>query len=197
MLLYSPPYIEMVVQGLLRFSFHRTILGRLVSFPIQTKLDVVTYYYPFLQHKGTMFYTHVALYSQQKPMSRPDYDYDVNSALFLKTNNQTRPSYSGWSSPLFISTADFFLPASSFPFISFVQHFLGDYKFIQSVSCFATFSSNCCRRRDINKDLLISSVCLLFNVRFVAVDLSLSPTTFSLFVCNALIPSACIFFSVR
>lgn len=47
MLLYSPPYIEMVVQGLLRFSFHRTILGRLVSFPIQTKLDVVTYYYPF------------------------------------------------------------------------------------------------------------------------------------------------------
>ena len=78
-----------------------------------------------------------------------------------------------------------------------VQHFLGDYKFIESVSCFATFSSNCCRRRDINKDLLISSACLLFNVRFVAVDLSLSLTTFALFVCNALIPSACIFFSVR
>ena len=39
-MLYSLPYIEMVVQGLFRFAFHRMIWDCLVHFPIQMKLDV-------------------------------------------------------------------------------------------------------------------------------------------------------------
>ena len=47
-MLYSPPYIKMVVQGLFRFAFQGLIWASLVHFPIQTKLDAVTYNYPFL-----------------------------------------------------------------------------------------------------------------------------------------------------
>lgn len=116
--------------------------------------------------------------------------------MFLKTNYQNRPSNSGWSSRYLSGQSIFLLPASSFAFISFVRHFLVNYK---SFSQFRALlrSIVIVALKGVYKQTFWFLPLVYVQRQFSCCRLIYILNNFFLFVCNALIPSVCKFFSVN